>query len=605
MPKQKLEFDLVARDVNATRAVDGLASSMDKAGDSAGNLSRQTSKVDEELKATRKSLLDLQRQFDQTGDLDLLGKIGRAQGKVTRLEKIRQNLDATAEEAGKSFGDKFIASAMAGLSSAVGGNPYATGVKAAFAVAAAPGIGAVVSSAVLGGAGLGGIIGGVTLAARDPRVQAAGTELGEQLMREFTRAAEPFVEPVLESLDKFGDAGWAAKLEPTFDKLATHVEPLTDGLIGFGDGVIRGFNTLADAAGPVLDTLTNHLPELGDAVDEAFTSIAENPEEAAAALDMLLDTVEDLIVTGGEFVGTLTDIYGGVLDVGHAIGLVDEQTKVWTKDTGDGADANHRFARSTDDAADSVDDLRNTLTTYLDMAFGLQEAQDQVANSWARLTEQIKEQKEEGDKGAGSLEGNTRAARDNREVMRGLADGYADVINETVMAGKSTDGLRAQFLAQAKQAGIAANQAKAYADQLFSIPDVVKTTLELRFRQIGGINSGGRGGAVFSGYSEGGLVEGPGTGTSDDIVAKVSNGEYVLKAEATRRIGVGALDHLNAGGSLASAGGQTAAAPAAGWGSVDAMEAAFTRALTRTLQAMPIMRMPDDAVRADHYYRGG
>ncbi|MFP3655968.1 hypothetical protein SB777_34200, partial [Burkholderia sp. SIMBA_052] len=50
----------------------------------------------------------------------------------------------------------------------------------------------------------------------------------------------------------------------------------------------------------------------------------------------------------------------------------------------------------------------------------------------------------------------------------------------------------------------------------------------------------------------GGAVSGPGTGTSDSIPAWLSNGEYVVKAAAVDRIGVHALDALNAGHSISS-----------------------------------------------------
>jgi hypothetical protein len=41
---------------------------------------------------------------------------------------------------------------------------------------------------------------------------------------------------------------------------------------------------------------------------------------------------------------------------------------------------------------------------------------------------------------------------------------------------------------------------------------------------------------LFSGgHAEGGLISGPGSGTSDSVVARVSNGEFVVRADATRR----------------------------------------------------------------------
>ena len=49
----------------------------------------------------------------------------------------------------------------------------------------------------------------------------------------------------------------------------------------------------------------------------------------------------------------------------------------------------------------------------------------------------------------------------------------------------------------------------------------------------------------LNGYASGGPIRGPGTGTSDSILARLSNGEYVVRAEAVRRYGIDALNRLN------------------------------------------------------------
>lgn len=62
--------------------------------------------------------------------------------------------------------------------------------------------------------------------------------------------------------------------------------------------------------------------------------------------------------------------------------------------------------------------------------------------------------------------------------------------------------------------------------------------------------------AVFGAYDNkiklhkeatGGFITGPGTGTSDSIPAMLSNGEYVIRAAAVKRIGVPTLNAINAG----------------------------------------------------------
>jgi hypothetical protein len=63
------------------------------------------------------------------------------------------------------------------------------------------------------------------------------------------------------------------------------------------------------------------------------------------------------------------------------------------------------------------------------------------------------------------------------------------------------------------------------------------------------IATGGRlnGETIMPGYATGGLISGPGTGTSDSIFARLSNGEYVMSADAVRMFGTGLLDQMNAG----------------------------------------------------------
>jgi TP901 family phage tail tape measure protein len=58
----------------------------------------------------------------------------------------------------------------------------------------------------------------------------------------------------------------------------------------------------------------------------------------------------------------------------------------------------------------------------------------------------------------------------------------------------------------------------------------------------------GRGAGVLKpqGNATGGYISGPGTGTSDDIPAMLSNGEYVIRAAAVKKYGVHTFDRINA-----------------------------------------------------------
>jgi TP901 family phage tail tape measure protein len=58
-------------------------------------------------------------------------------------------------------------------------------------------------------------------------------------------------------------------------------------------------------------------------------------------------------------------------------------------------------------------------------------------------------------------------------------------------------------------------------------------------------NSGGGGGSGFTMKASGGYISGPGTGTSDSIPTMLSNGEYVLKANAVKYYGTDFMNSLN------------------------------------------------------------
>lgn len=91
--------------------------------------------------------------------------------------------------------------------------------------------------------------------------------------------------------------------------------------------------------------------------------------------------------------------------------------------------------------------------------------------------------------------------------------------------------------------------------QLSTLFDGLKSGFTTLFSGLGnalsGLFSGGGGflsalGEFFGlGFASGGMVSGPGTSTSDSIPARLSAGEYVIRAAAVRRVGVAFLDAIN------------------------------------------------------------
>lgn len=59
------------------------------------------------------------------------------------------------------------------------------------------------------------------------------------------------------------------------------------------------------------------------------------------------------------------------------------------------------------------------------------------------------------------------------------------------------------------------------------------------------VGSGGRSSGIAEEAASGGYISGPGSGTSDSIPARLSNGEYVVRASAVRNVGVGFMHAIN------------------------------------------------------------
>lgn len=128
-----------------------------------------------------------------------------------------------------------------------------------------------------------------------------------------------------------------------------------------------------------------------------------------------------------------------------------------------------------------------------------------------------------------------------------VAAGEAVGVTNEELAARTLEG-RDAFIAAAEQMGLTAEDAAALADQMNLIPLYIPTTfttpgLSTAISQVKQLNDAIRkipgstrytvagynttGGSTFA---DGGPVRGPGTGTSDSINARLSNGEHVVTA---------------------------------------------------------------------------
>jgi hypothetical protein len=132
-----------------------------------------------------------------------------------------------------------------------------------------------------------------------------------------------------------------------------------------------------------------------------------------------------------------------------------------------------------------VDNLDEELKQLFERVFGLQNAQDDLADAFDALTEQIQQQQEEGIKGAGALDGMSAAARDNRDAAQELLEKYGQLVQETIRQTGSqeeaeavVDDFRAALEDLAEQTGTNVEDLEGYNDVVADIERLIEVTFE-------------------------------------------------------------------------------------------------------------------------------
>jgi tetratricopeptide (TPR) repeat protein len=397
--------------------------------------------LDKQIIQTTAHLKDLVTQLDRTGDTSLLKDIRKERRNLRQFQNLAKEIAEPVAEAGVTAGTGLAKSLAEGFRIGSGAlKGAATPALIAVAATAVPGITTLFASAVLGGIGTGGIIGGIALASQDPRVQAVAQQVGDTLTEEFQDAASGFVDPLMRNLQKVAEAGWADRLAPSFDKLAEKVDPLTDGLLGLIDQALPGLQAAIDAAGPTLDVLADGLPEIGDALGDLFTAIASNPEAAAHAMELFIDATTDALELIGTFIAMMMVVYEGAYDVAEALGIVEEETVILGKKIGQQGAAKDvkDFGRSAFDAEKQLEDFNNAISKVFGQTIGVREATLNYEQALDDMVEQLTS-------GKRTLDEHTQAGRDNWNSINNLSEAIEEQRQANVRNGMGMDEANAKY----------------------------------------------------------------------------------------------------------------------------------------------------------------
>lgn len=342
-----------------------------------------------------------------------------------------------------------------------------------------------------------------------------------------------------------------AELLPEVEPLIVAVgDALQDALAdvdadGFGDWIDK----LAELAGPTIDDLVSILGDLGGAIDAVLTSGSDTGEsalsglaDAAERLNEYLSSAEgqkelqeffEWLATDGkdagealwDLAGAMTDWFIAVEPLGSAlldvtssmselIGVTTELLSVqWNVFSGDLGGALETVRSMGEEAAGSMTGLANVIRGAFRMTFLVI---GELFDMMGRLFEVL-----------GNVPG-FGWAEEAADMMRGAARQARSVASGLEAIPRNTDPKITLKGHDAALAGI-----NTVRDGLVRLSSGVDVPVRIKMQGvIPNLND-----IYAPGKAAGGPVYGPGTGTSDEVLTRLSNGEHVLTAAEVRAAG--------------------------------------------------------------------
>lgn len=334
MDKREILVSLLGEET-VSKMADRAGGGLDRFGKSLDATEKDAQDLDQQIADVEGSLKQLGVAFARTSDaadrIDISRAIRKQQAELRKLTKAKDwlpDFSKFGDEAASGFGASFVARIGPILTSVPVSGPGAA-VGAALVAAIGPTLAAGLAGAVVGGAAGLGIVGGVVIATRDPRVQAAGQDLGAFILGDLEKRASSFTPAVLDGIDDIR-AGWV-KMGPDLTRVFSSsrlVQPLVAGLVSGGQRLVGGIADAVDAADPVVASFAGLLDGVGDAAGQAFSTLADDADEGASAID-------DLTTATRNFIGATAGILHGAATVKGWADQVDiaiDKGRHWTED---------------------------------------------------------------------------------------------------------------------------------------------------------------------------------------------------------------------------------------------------------------------------------
>ena len=379
---------------------------------------------------------------------------------------------------------------------------------------------------------------------------------------------KPYLEEAFEllgpAIDRFGENFSRAFLE-----LSPSIEPLS---VAFG----KLLDALGMRAPAIFGSLSRSIENLADIANRNADDIAGFFEGAFGALEWTTEAMNTLSQEWDHALATWEDQWNNLM----ATLVDDDSLQDFTIDIYNNTDQWNLLAEQIKNTANQIREAQypteelkldvDALTESINELNGVNINADAAMLAWAEKLYQAAEAAKGNTEG---LKLNTEAGRANWEQVLGMAEAGNRLIQAKAEEGATarelagTYGqLQTDMLNVLKSMGLSSEEARKLTKRYLEIPDEIRTqvgleTLEAqrKFDEYITLNSGrqipvyliqkqempAKDGGYF-GYASGGPVRGPGSSRSDSIPARISRGEYVVNAAATRR-NLPLLEAINSG----------------------------------------------------------
>jgi hypothetical protein len=394
------------------------------------------------------------------------------------------------------------------------------------------------------------MVGGIVAAAHDPRVKQAAQEFADEAAGPLKELGGPFVAPLVGALDHLGtkirDVVVNSELAGGLKGMAGELAPLTRGIEGFVDKFIPGFVKGLKGAEPIIRTLANELPGLGEDIGEMFSSLAEDPDGAVMGMKALIDTTGDLLVMVGDVSAALSHTYEDLVRFGAGGAEIFQGLFGWMPVAGDaitkttdgfrnqvealdaakGPAAQFEtdlkdIAGTAEEAAAQFEALGRAIDDVFDPVMDLDQANLRYRESLIELQKELADGPRSLDTWTEAGQRNMDSVLDNINAIKGLRDATATVPEKVDEANAAYDrqleALRKNLLAL----GYNKDAVNELINRYKGIP--AEVTTEVRYPGLLAAIEAARELRRLLGSNAAGFNEGPHT----DVMNGVSSGTYV------------------------------------------------------------------------------